>query len=48
MPVALIREGPGYMGGANGFPLLRGSKSDARSTILRKPRLRSQVVTYMA
>ena len=46
--MALIGSGLGSMGGANGFPLLRGSKSDARSTIPRKPRLWSQVVMDMA
>ena len=48
MPVALTGAGPGYMGGANRFPLLRGSKSDARSTIPRKYRLWSHVAMYMA
>ena len=47
MSVALEGEGLGSLGGANGFPLLRGSKSDARSTIPRKPRLSSQVVMDM-
>ena len=46
--MVLIGAGPGSMGGASGFPLLRGSKSDARSTIPRKPRLWSQVVMDMA
>ena len=36
------------MGDANGFMFLRISKSDALSTILRKPSLWSQVVIYMA
>ena len=48
MTVELIGEGPGSMGGSNGFPLLIGSKSDARSTIPSKPRLWSQVVMDMA
>ena len=48
MPVALIGTGPGSMGGANGFPLLRGSKYNAWSTIVRKPRLWSEVVMGMA
>ena len=48
MTVALIGAGPGYMGSANGFPLLRGSKYDAWSTIVRKPRLWSEVVMGMA
>ena len=48
MPVVLIGAGLGSMGGANWFPLLRGSKSDAQSTIPRKPSLWSQVVMDMA
>ena len=36
------------MGGANGFPLLKGSKSDDRSIIPGKPRLWSQVAMAMA
>ena len=46
--MAFIGAGPGSMGGANGFPLLMGSKYDARSTIVRKPRLWSDVVMGMA
>ena len=42
-----IEEGPGFVGGENGFLFLRGSKSDARINITRKPRLRSQVVMAM-
>ena len=45
--VALTGAGTGSMGGANGFPLFRGLKSDARITIPRKPRLWSQVVMNM-
>ena len=48
MAVALIGAGQGYMGGANGFPLFRGSKSHAQSNIPRKHRLWSQVVMDMA
>ena len=44
----LTGAGMGSVGGTNGFPLLRGSKSDAQGTILRKPRLWSQVVMAMA
>ena len=47
MPMSLERAGPGYVGGENGFLLLRGYKSDARSTIPRKPGLWSQVVMDM-
>ena len=48
MLVALIGAGPGSMGDANGFLLLRASKYDARNSIPRKPRLWSQVVMDMA
>ena len=44
MSVVLIGAGPGSIGGANSFQLLRGSKSDARITIPGKPRLWSHVV----
>ena len=39
MPMVLTGSGPGSVGGANGFPLLRGSKYDSQSTITSKPRL---------
>ena len=39
---------PGFVSDTNGFLLLRGSKSDARSTIPRKLMLWSQVVMAMA
>ena len=45
--MAFIGVGPGSMGGTNGFLLFRGSKSDAQSTIPRKPMLWSQVVMDM-
>ena len=48
MVMALAGTGPEYVGGANGFPLLRGSKFDYRNNIPRKPRLWLQVVMDMA
>ena len=45
--MALIGGVPVSMGGANGFPLLRGLKYYAWITIPSKPRLCSQVVVAM-
>ena len=43
----LIGEGPGSVGGANGFLLLIGLKYNSRSTIPRKSKLWSQLVMAM-
>ena len=46
--MALAGAGPGSMGGVYRFPLLRGPKYDAWSTIPKKLRLWSKVVMAMA